>query len=1022
MPAKDHHGGVFITTSLHKMSRIDPDTFWQINEFSRCAAVACSNVPKDNKYHYVFQIPSSMMRPTATTFKHFRTTPEAKSFERCFHFFLEFMQEMVSSQEKKSPQMTGKNTLGFIEWCPSEISNNYIETAGWRVHVFVDRDMNELRVLESFLFKLRSEVQKLRNRNKPVPSHSTVNTMVRYGMDVFGVYTGSCDNIEALTQGLLESPVSPSAAFSLKEMPRSIYPISDYSNDSDEFVFPSSNFLRLDTARINVNDFTKKVLPCHMMFSVAKPEIRLRQQNTCYQVEFLPHRYFHTPEGFNGVWSHEELQSFKEENNGNYLIFEEGATRNVGDIGEVTYSTKHHIGICWMNADQLDEMEGHASQLYAAMRTNQADISTIDEILLRSIDKPDRLEFVEEEFKTKVWHDEDCFVSSPIKAIIRWLQKEYDPNLIQTYPLVHEGMSVLAHRACVVMNMYDKLYQVSSAHRAVYIIHIMRLDAFRHEMNMHLNSAFTGDAATSKSFIYELLKKNSIEGTVSERTYDTDKADAVDLDMNHMVHVFDEAPPAFFRDPKKRGPLEALKQRLTSMKTSHRRPFTDEETGVRTQITSISQNIGCLMGATNEPRSNFDGPLQTRFNWFEAEKLLNTTNTVAECQHAAETMGKVQRQKLEVAIMFHKFEQAYVALVWQYIYMGRIVAPDTTALGVVMRVFKLELQKKHGVTIHSRTEERIKRLCQNLTIVRAKQILYHTRTGKFAGVPFDISQLPEVQDLLVCTEEIVVHAIGLVFDGILARNKRRVVSKLWDIHKDNPKYRTSDGGNEDGNFIEIQGHINSISRKVANALLEDNVFVSSCNIVTIFRELQSQTLRCKKYALVPMSPDNAFNDEYPQPEPNGRMSGFTPVETEGNKTYFHMHLFKDVRKEAQEKNIYKLAVQALMHEHTMPRKVLLGMTPFTGNEPHIWDTVDFRPKNSKQIIIQEGIGASDDIYGAIGDTVDIDDPLETDIDSRACLNYGAELGKKIVPYEPNEGDWAPTFYPYPFRSNKRKRT
>ena len=37
MSVKDHHGGVFIMTFLHKMSRIDPDTFWQINEFSRCA-------------------------------------------------------------------------------------------------------------------------------------------------------------------------------------------------------------------------------------------------------------------------------------------------------------------------------------------------------------------------------------------------------------------------------------------------------------------------------------------------------------------------------------------------------------------------------------------------------------------------------------------------------------------------------------------------------------------------------------------------------------------------------------------------------------------------------------------------------------------------------------------------------------------------------------------------------------------------------------------------------------------------
>lgn len=1004
------------------MSRIDPDTFWQVNEFSRCTNVACSTVPKNNKYHYVFRIPAEHMRPTATSFKHFRTNPTSKKFERCFHFFLDFMQEMVSAQEKKTPQMPGKNTLSFLEWCPSHVSAHHVETAAWRVHVFVDRDMNELRVLESFLFKLRGEVRKLVAKGKTVQPHCRINTMVRYGMDIFGTYTGYCDNIEALTQGLLESPVSPSEAFCLKDIPSAIHGLVDYTNESDEFVFPSNTFLRLDSSSINAKDFSKRILPCHMMFSIVKPEVRVKYEDTSYAVEFLPHRYFHQPEGFTGRWSTEEFQSFKQENADKFLIFEEGVTRCVGEIGEVTYSTKHHQGMCWMDSDQLDEMDGHASQLYAEMRTNQADISTIDEILLRSIGKPDRLAFIDEQFKTKVWHDEDCFISDPLKSIIRWLHKEYDPSLIQTYPLVHDGMSVLGHRACITMNMYDKLYQVSSAHRPVYIIHLMRLDAFRHEMNMHLNCAFTGDAATSKSFVYELLKRNSIEGTVSERTYDTDKADAVDLDMNHMVHVFDEAPPSFFRDPKKRGPLEALKQRLTAMKTSHRRPFTDEETGVRTQITSISQNVGCLMGATNEPRSNFDGPLQTRFNWFEAEKLLNTKNTVAECQHAAETMGTAQRQKLNVAIMFHKFEQAYVALVWQFIYMRRVAAPDTTAVGIVMRVFKNELDAKHGVSIHSRTEERIKRLAQNLTIVRAKQILYHTTTGKFANTPFDISQIPAVEELLVCTEEIVVHAIGLMFDGIMGKNKRRVIAKLWDMHKDNTKYRTNDGGTEDGNFIEIQGHLNAISRKVANALLEDNVFVSACNIVTIFRELQTKTLRCKKYALVPMSPDNAFDDNFPQPEPNGRLTGFTPVETEGNKTYFHVHLFRDVRKDTQEKNIYRMTVQALMHEFTLPRKVLLGMNPFNRNTPHVWDTYTFKPSNGKQIIIKEGIGATEDIYGAIGETIDIDDPLETDVDTHSCNRFSAEINKQVVPYTPNPGDWSIQRYAYPFKSNKRKRT
>ena len=998
------------------MARIEPDTFWQINEFSRCSYVACSQVPKDNKYHYVFQIPADMLRPTATSFRHFRTNPTAKAFEKCFHFFLDFMSEMVSAQEKKSPQMTGKNTLGFIEWCPCSESKNSLDIAGWRVHVFVDRSMNELRVLESFMFRLRNEVKKAK---KDPPPHAYINTTVRYGMDVFGVYTGFCDNVEALTQGLLESPVSPSQAFKLKEMPGCIYDLSEYANDSDEFVFPSHNYIRLDTACINVKEFTKKLLPCHMMFTIAKPEVRLTFDET-YHVEFMPHRYYHEPENFSGTWTQQEFDEFKQENSDKFLIFEEGATRTVGEIGEVTYSKRHHEGICWMDSDQLDEMSGYASQLYAEMRTNQADISTIDEILLRSIDKPDRMQFIEEEFKTKVWHDEDCFVSAPLKAVIRWLQKEYDPNMIFTYPLVHDNMSVMAHRGCIVMNMYDKLYQVSSAHRAVYIIHLMRLDAFRHEMNMHLNCAFTGDAATSKSFVYELLKKNSIEGTISERTYDTDKADAVDLDMNHMVHVFDEAPPSFFRDPKKRGPLEMLKQRLTSMKTSHRRPFTDEETGVRTQITSISQNIGCLMGATNEPRSNFDGPLQTRFNWFEAEKLLNTKNTVAECQHAAETMGAHQREKLKVAVMFHKFEQAYVALVWQFIYMQRIRSPDTTAVGLVMRVFKEHLKNSYGIHIHSRTEERIKRLAQNLTIVRAKQILYHTKTGKFAGVPFDISQLPEVEQYLVCTEEIAVHCIGLVFDGIVGKNKRRVISKLWDIHTLNAKYRDDSGGSETATYIELQGHLNAVSKRVANALLEDNVFVSACNIVTIFRELQAKTIQCSKYAFIGESASKTFDDAYPQPDLT-KKAGFTPVEVEGNKTFFHMHLFDDIRRNTREKNVYKLTVSSLMHEFTLPRKVLLGVTPFESEEPHVWDTYEFKPHNGKQVIIKEGIGASDDIYGVIGETEDIDYPLTTDMDKYAHANFSKELGREVLPYTPDEDDWSNTRYIYPYRSNKRKR-
>ena len=78
--------------------------------------------------------------------------------------------------------------------------------------------------------------------------------------------------------------------------------------------------------------------------------------------------------------------------------------------------------------------------------------------------------------------------------------------------------------------------------------------------------------------------------------------------------------------------------------------------------------------------------------------------------------------------MFHKFEQGYVALVWQFVRMGRIKEPNTFAVGVITRRFLDILKRDYDVTIESRTIERIKRLSQNLAIIRAKQILYHTVT------------------------------------------------------------------------------------------------------------------------------------------------------------------------------------------------------------------------------------------------------------------------------------------------------
>lgn len=992
------------------------DIRWSVDGFHRPFSVACSTTPGVNRYHYVFTLPARVLRHKATNFAHFRSSHEAKQYKLCFHFFLDFINAMVACCEKKKPMASGMNTLGFIEWCPSGESKTQLKTAGWRIHVFVDRQYSEMTVLKRLVSQFSKECEKLHKSRKPVPEHYRINTLASYASAVYSVYSGKVGNVEQLYQNIESGcSVSPSALFCMKDLEGSIYGLDDYTNDTNEFVFPSFNFMRLDTESISVKHFSSRKIPDHVLFSIAKPEVRI-SRSSGFCVEFLPHRYYKEFQ----LNTEDELNEFTETWGHNYNIFEEGSTRNVFDIGEVTYS-KMKSTCVWMETRGMDEMMGPASTAYEKMIANQHDLDTMDHITLLAMEKEDKHAFIEEEFLAHVYNDEDCFASLPLKAVIRWFHKEYDHSMIRPYPLVHTDMSVFGHRACILMDMYHHLYQVSSAHRVCYWIHVARCDAFRHQHNLHLNCVFAGDAATSKSYLLWLMEQNSVNKTVSMRTYDTDKSDAIDSDKDHVVSCFDEAPPGFFKDPKKRGPLEALKMKLTIMKTVHRRLFTSEETGIREQIESTSSNIGCLMGATNEARSNFDKPLQTRFHFFEAEKSLNTKHSVSNCQHAAETMGATQKKHLEAAVMFHKFEQAYVALVWQFIRLGRLKEPNTLVVGIVTKRFFEILKREYDTSVGSRTIERIKRLSQNLAIIRAKQILYHTLTGKFANVPFHPSQLPAAEEHMLCTEEIVLHAIGLEFDAIVSRNKRRILEKIWKMHKKNETYKADDKGDDDVNYVCIDGNVASFSKRLMNAMLEDSVHVSVCNIRTVFEEIKDQTISCEEYS----HGSDTFGDGLPgyATDSGGANSlkRWAAMEEGSGHIYLHIELFKDLRTSNQELNIYKLTVMKMMHEHTRKKKLVLGMNVFDRNEANVWDTVDFGPKQGTIIHMSSGIGEVDDPYNVIGDTDDLSEDLTCDLDEYATDAHASDVGYEIEMYTPHTDDWSVRRIPYPYRGNKRKR-
>ena len=291
-----------------------------------------------------------------------------------------------------------------------------------------------------------------------------------------------------------------------------------------------------------------------------------------------------------------------------------------------------------------------------------------------------------------------------------------------------------------------------------------------------------------------------------------------------------------------------------------------------------------------------------------------------------------KKAKLKAAVMFHKFEQAYVALVWQFVRMGRLVEPNKTAVGLVTRRFNEILKKDYNIEIESRTLERVKRLSQNLAIVRAKQILYHTVTGKYANVPFHPSQIKDAEPYMVCTEEIVMHAIGLEFDTVIS-NRRKVLEKIWLMHKENENYKQDDKGDDNVNYMQISGNIRSISKRLLNALMEDDVHVSSCNIQTVFEEIKDQTLNSFGYT----NDSDSFNDGMPGYDKEKKR--WSAYEEFGGNIYLHLDLFKDLRRSRHEKNVYKLTLEKMIHAYSDEKIMILGMNSFDYKDPRYWDTL-----------------------------------------------------------------------------------
>lgn len=385
--------------------------------------------------------------------------------------------------------------------------------------------------------------------------------------------------------------------------------------------------------------------------------------------------------------------------------------------------------------------------------------------------------------------DPDASVSDVVSKMLTWRQQLKAPIIVQ-HRLNDPSMSIFANRVMSLLEGYEQYFLVSTAHRMMFLIQHAKYDSFRRDFGLHNNVFQAGEGATSKSFLFTLMDRMSIPGTIQVLTYQTGKADAVDGNQNDVTTVCHEAPPGMFMTGNNKNAdstQEAMfKEKLTSQRVTAKIYCQDETTGKRSNRLTKSECIGVWMGATNDPPSEVGEALKTRFFWGNFEQVERDGRDIDDCMNGERMMTKQDKAHRKSLENEAKEEQFRVMLVEKAIWTGVIRDVDTTATNVVIPRFKKKIAGNSIVRPGPRDWERVKIFARCLAIVTAIETVCNMPGGKYYGKPFVTHMLLDIEPLLRVTEEMVIFTISLFADQFRSPVEHKILNAIWAMSKDKP--------------------------------------------------------------------------------------------------------------------------------------------------------------------------------------------------------------------------------------------
>jgi hypothetical protein len=1062
---------------------------WGFDATNHLTGISITNSEDANNpkfIHMVYSLPRKYMRSNAATFADWQDSEEgaqeSQARKATLCWFIEFVNRICTYTPKKdapSDQRDGDGVVVFFE----VVNGSENRIVGERIHMFIRRKAVGMgEIFKNMLFAAQKKDNAKKKFFKDWEYHQRhVKTKEEYVLHICNTYLNNTsftqhiyDTNELMNDNTIRPHVcSPLRVFSLDNFRIDGACVEQnnpakYMASATQWVFPNEKLVvKRFWHQLKPSYLWKKYLPSYQHIWVDLPEIIIKPNGEMFNIYVKPcparcliEEYMkpHQSQYLNDSWTgirEEVLSGLRNVAKGRFIVHEHREEKTPIVVGDKNGDGQ--IADPWLTASTMYDSEMHRNHGEEGMEyterlkskyQNQHSISAFDIIELEtsyrmqfSTTRKKVQDLMVEKFEQQCVSG-DADISSAGKSIARWY-KHVRPEMHEKFgsfqfEIKDPTLSPFANMQYWFSQGLDSYMCVASAHPELIKLHYAVYDAYRqHGVNeLHWNGIYTGESATSKSFIFEIMQILSIPGTITEITYQTTRADAVDGDQNDHVTVFNEAPPGLFQATNKgedaQKALSAMKEKLTSNRVRTKEFVRDEETGERKNRIAISSQIGCYVGATNDNPALAEEAVKSRFHWGEFDKVYRPDKSISDYQRKAfemETKPELKK-KYDNFVYYGQDQQMKVFYIWKFIFCGIIRDVDLDAANIVLNNIGKQL-KQYDIRVPPRTTERYRILCRILTMTNALDIVFNIKGGKHNGKPFEMKQLLDVEPLLYCTEEIAICALNMVAVEIpqLSVSRLKTLRAMWRLFKYNPMYKKdkdmASGLTEtiDYNYIRFTGGIKQLCVKIQNAIPYYEGKPSLHNINSVMKELSSEPFKAWSYVTREEfqrdHPDKTidFKDKYVVPLKIAHAKKKTAVGfSVGNNFHdVHVGLFEDIRLNDPNKGtMITECIKNITHLKTKDRRVVVGVPERKKNGviefPQFMQIVHLKPdvskkppkiRNSNQETqgVKNMMGMSDNMLGK-HDTILMDCDTDTWAWSRRCIMFLGMSKQRSFEYHP----------------------